>query len=202
MMLPSKTGVRMNKVDFEVCGRSMRWYEWFAALLLLSLAAGVRAESVYKCTDAAGAVAYQSQPCASSQQARVIEIARAPAQGAAPTYAVRARVRDESSRSVRPAPRAAPREMAFECRAGDGRVFYRIGNCPHSVVADATSAMPKSRGSGARNNGSTVQVAARRIPREDACREIHRAGAIGRNGHEYDEHVSTYEHNLGHDPCR
>jgi len=31
---------------------------------------------------------------------------------------------------------------------------------------------------------------------------MHRAGAISRAGHEHDEDVSTYDRNLGRDPCR
>jgi hypothetical protein len=45
-------------------------------------------------------------------------------------------------------------------------------------------------------------VSSSRIPRDEACREIHTAGSIGRAGHQHDENVSTYEHNLGRDPCR
>jgi len=34
------------------------------------------------------------------------------------------------------------------------------------------------------------------------CRRLARAGSIGRAGHERDEIVSTYDRNLGRDPCR
>jgi len=93
--------------------------------------------------------------------------------------------------------------MAYECRVSDGRIFYRLGACPHSLGADVgrESKTPRGKGSSARG-GDSVHVASRQIPREQACREIHRAGAIGRDGHEFDEHVSTYEHNLGRDPCK
>ena len=53
----------MSKFQFQACGRSMRWYEWVLNLLMLSLAAGVRAQSVYKCIDAREAVAFQAQLC-------------------------------------------------------------------------------------------------------------------------------------------
>jgi len=40
------------------------------------------------------------------------------------------------------------------------------------------------------------------VPRDEACQRIHSAGAIGRAGHQHDEDVSTYDRNLGRDPCR
>jgi hypothetical protein len=60
-----------------------------------------------------------------------------------------------------------------------------------------------THGKGAvRGGGATLHVSSQRIAREEACREIQRAGAAGRAGHEHDEVVSSYEHNLGRDPCR
>lgn len=89
----------MNKIQFEECGRSMRWHEWM--LLLLGLVAGVRAESVYKCTDAQGDIAYQSQPCAAAQQQTMLAIAPAPAYAPAPQYAVERRSERAVMRSTR-----------------------------------------------------------------------------------------------------
>ena len=194
----------MQQIEFENSGRSMRWYEWLAGLLLLGLAVGVRAESVYKCVDARGAVAYQAIACAGSQLQSVVAIARAPAYAPSPHY-VLARDREAAAPRARFATRErASQETAFECRASDGRLFYRLGVCPHSIGADGSRGSAKShsgKGGNARGGGS-VSVATRRVPREQACHEIHRAGAIGRDGHEFDEQVSTYERNLGHDPCK
>jgi hypothetical protein len=181
----------------------MRWYEWLAALLLLALAAGVRADSVYKCTDADGGIAYQSASCAPGQHTDSISIAPAPAYAPPPHYAIERR----SNANVRQQPEsrhAAPHETAYECRAADARVFYRLSGCPHSIAADAmASGREPNHGRGsAKRNGGTTQVSARRVSRDEACRQIHRAGAIGRKGHEFDETVSTYERDLGNDPCR
>jgi len=193
----------MHKIEFESCGRSMRWHEWLAGLLLLGLAAGARAENVYKCVDAHGDVAYQATGCAAQQTQSIIAIAAPPRSVAPPHYVV------EHTRAAPPARIAhvtardrGPRETAFECRASDGRLFYRLGACPHSIAAEITHAATKSRGRNAGKNAGTANVASRPIPREQACHEIHRAGAIGRDGHEFDEHVSTYERDLGHDPCK
>jgi hypothetical protein len=193
----------MHKIEFESSGRSMRWHEWLAGLLLLGMLAGVRAESVYKCVDAKGAVAYQAQACAVAQRQSVIDIPPAPPLAPAPHY-VLARQNEPTTRGSRAPRERATKETAYECRVSDGRIFYRLGACPHSLGADTGNDSKTSRGksSSARGSSGAAHVASRQIPREQACREIHRAGAIGRNGHEFDEHVSTYERDLGHDPCK
>ena len=191
----------MHKIEFESSGRSMRWYEWLLGLCLFAAAAGVRAEAaVYKCVDAQGAVAYQQVACGAQQRQGMIEIASAPRYAPSPHYAVERRV-ESLARAPRSKRERVSEEMAYECRASDGRVFYRLGACPHSIGGDADSTPTKSS-RGKKTASGSVHVAARRIPRDAACHEIHRAGAIGRDGHEFDEHISTYERDLGHDPCK
>jgi len=195
----------MQQIEFESCGRSMRWYEWLAGLLLLALAVGVRAESVYKCVDADGAVAYQAFACAAQQSQDVIAIPPPPRYAPSPHYLVARQDQTAAPRTPSAARERTPKQTAFECRASDGRIFYRLGGCPHSIAGATSAAVGKGhRGTtgAARSGGGTVTVAARRVPREEACHEIHRAGAISRDGHEFDEQVSTYERNLGHDPCK
>jgi len=193
--------------EWQPTGRTARWYEWLLILLLLGVAGGVRAAPVYKCTGIQGEVAYQSQPCAGGQAATVIQIAPAPAYAPSPRYAID---RDETARPTRTATRSRPGErretvpLSYECRAADGQVFYRHGSCPHSIpAASARGASASTHGKGAaRGSAATVSVSAQRIARDEACHEIRRAGSAGRAGHEHDEVVSTYDHNLGRDPCR
>ena len=190
--------------EWQPTGRTTRWYEWLLILLLLGLAGGVRAAPVYKCTGAQGEVAYQSQPCAHGQAGTVIEIAPAPAYAPSPHYAID---HDESARPTRTATRgrsverreAAP--VSYECRAADGQLFYRHGACPHSIPAGPAHGAGAHGKSAGRGSGATVKVSAQRVAREQACHEIRRAGSAGRAGHEHDEVVSSYEHNLGRDPC-
>lgn len=194
--------------EWQPTSRSARWYEWLLILLLLGLAGGVRAESVYKCINAHGDVAYQRQPCADGQHTQVIEIPPAPPVTPSPKYALDNETAAHESRTASRTRSAERREasqpMSYECRATDGQVFYRHASCPHSIPAgNVRDGFASTRGKGAGRGGSTtVSVSAQRISREDACREIHRAGAAGRDGHEHDEIVSSYEHNLGRDPCR
>lgn len=191
----------MHAIRFEASGRSMRWYEWLACLLLLGLASGVRAGAVYKCVDASGATAFQDRPCAVAQEQSEVEIAPAPAFAPSPQYAVESHPQRVGTRSSWRESRAARRGSgaANECRASDGRVFYRLGACPRSLAVEGVGASRgRSRG---RNGGTSVSVSGHPVPREEACSQMRRAGSIGRDGHEFDEHVSTYDKNLGRDPC-
>ncbi len=143
-------------------------------------------------------MAYQTLPCSAQQSEAVVPIAAAPAYAKSPEYAVE-RATEPRARATNA--RREPQAMSFECRAADGQVFYRHASCPHSVAGDASATSSASQRT-SRGSGGTVAVSSSRIPRDEACREIHAAGSIGRAGHQHDENVSTYEHNLGRDPCR
>jgi hypothetical protein len=142
---------------------------------------------VFRCVDAAGAIAFQDRPCANGQHQSEVTIEPAPVPSRSPEYAVeegRPHAGNRASRRTH----ARARAVAFECHASDGRVFYRLGACPHAVKAADGSRTP-------------VHVSAQRVDRDRACRQMRRAGAIGRAGHEFDEKISTYDKNLGRDPC-
>ena len=173
-------------------GRSMRWYEWLAGLFLLGVAFGVRAGAVYKCVDAAGAIAYQDRACASAQAQSEVGLPPAPAYAPSPQYAVESHARGANYPTPR-SPSRFSRATAYECRVSDGRVFYRLGACPRSLAAEG--------GAGRGRGKSSVSVSGHPVPREDACAQMRRAGSIGRSGHEFDESISTYDKNLGRDPC-
>jgi hypothetical protein len=168
----------------------MRWYEWLAGLFLLGLAFGVRAGSVYKCVDASGATAFQDRPCTTAQAQSEVEIAPVPAHAESPQYAVDTRAQRANQHEPRSQPRSA-HSSAYECRASDGRVFYRLGACPRSLAAQG----------GAGRGRTPVGVSGHSVSREEACAQMRRAGSIGRGGHEFDEQISTYDKNLGRDPC-
>ncbi len=195
----------MEKSDFETSGRTLRWYEWLTFLLLFALVAGVRADPVYKCTDAQGDVAFQSQPCSAAQREGALDIPPAPAYSASPEYALTHDAGDHAAHSTRNdvmrashSARSAVAE-SYECRAADGQVFYRHSACPHSIAAAQGGSTKQHGHTGAKK---TVSVSSYRVTREEACSQMRRAGAAGRSGREHDEDVSTYDKNLGRDPCR
>lgn len=174
--------------------RTLKLHEWLAILALLFVCNGVRATTVYKCTDADGGVSYQSAACASSQHASAIELAPVPAAAPSPQYAIDpVRAMPTQRRDVRVA--RTKTEMANECRTSDGDVFYRLGKCPHSVSEKTEDHRGKSA-------THSVSVSSHPVTRAMACSEMSRAGAAGRKGRDYDETISTYDRNLGKDPCK
>ncbi len=179
--------------------RTLRLHEWLALLAMMFVAAGVRAESVYKCP-AGDVVAYQSKPCADMSVGSVIDLGPAPIFSPSPRYAI-STPRTETKLSSKHVARVErqPVKDAFECRGSDGTVFYRLGHCPRSVGGDGDN---KNRHGSKTNAVKTVSVSGHAVSRDEACAEMRRAGAIGRKGHEFDESISTYDRNLGNDPCK
>ncbi len=195
----------MNHQDFDYAGRCLRWYEWLAFLVLFALAAGVKAAApIYRCDDAHGAVTFQDRPCAAQEIEQTVTIAPAPAYAPSPTYALAAPVREaRSMRTSTGYTRAPTGALSWECRSADGQVFYRHHGCPRTIAAGdaSTTAHGGRHGKGISSSAKTVAVHGERIPREQACAQMRRAGALGRNGHAHDEDVSTYDKNLGRDLC-
>jgi len=101
--------------------------------------------------------------------------------------------------SALPLAAANASDLSYECDAADGEVFYQHLPCPDTLPANSADC---SRRVPCDANAAPVPVVSTQIPREQACREINRAGAIGRKGHERDAIASTYDKNLGRDPCR
>ncbi|HEY6940638.1 DUF4124 domain-containing protein [Dokdonella sp.] len=184
--------------------RQCRYARLCAGTLLL-LAAVAHADSVYRCRNARGEVAYQDHACATGEQQA--EVALDPLPAAAPAAGhERALETHGRSRSQPPAragrrprgPAGARSAMSWECRAADGEVFYRHGACPKSIAASHGAPVGTRRG-GSKGSGA-IGVTASPLPRAEACRRLEHPG--GRNGREHDETVSTYERNAGRDPCR
>lgn len=189
-------------------------------LILYSIAAGAQAASVYKCMDAQGHLAYRDTPCAAHVRQSKLNVQPLPTIGdPAEVAARRARPHGTSSRQVSRGARShqhathasrranTQQTTSWECRAADGEVFYRHARCPGSIAGDGTvrsgyaEKMSSRRTRGRQNAWSRVRVQGRKIPRSEACRRIHAAGAAGRDGHLRDDAVSTYDHLMGRDPC-
>ncbi|MEP7044084.1 MAG: DUF4124 domain-containing protein [Dokdonella sp.] len=169
------------------------------ALLACGFFHGARAAPVYRCLDAQRHVAYQDHACAQAQQETRVELAPLPSPAPSPNYGRGAResVATRKDRK-RASSRAVPHpSMSYECRAGNGEVFYRHSACPKSIRIRAAT-----RGGHQRQTGQTesVAVSGTALPRAEACRRL--ALSSARAGHERDDQVSTYERNLGRDPCR
>jgi len=167
----------------------MKMLGWMMMLVLsaLTVAWPAQAQSVYRCRDAKGALAFQDKPCTAGQAQSEVAIEPAPAYAASPDYGVGkpTRVSHAAHSSSRSSARNAE-PMSYECRAANGEVFYRHGRCPATI-----------RGKGRDATSSAVTSSA--IPRAEACARMARTSHAGSAR---DETVSTYERNLGRDPCR
>ena len=166
--------------------------------LLAFLPLHAPAQTVYACRRD-GVAVFQDRPCGDGQVVR--ELTPPPATESAPGIAEMVAAyegRAARARDGRRSPsRASTREPApsHRCTAADGAVFYRHAACPARLVrADGAA-----RGKGSE---AALAVSDEPVPRATACREIARAGALTRRGHEHDAHVDTYDRNLGRDPCR
>ena len=182
-----------------------------AALLLL--ATGAHAASIYKCVAADGRLAFRDTPCATGARQTKLNVPGLPLMDpGAPRHAMASRMpRSSTHRHTHGAPaekRKRKEAMSWECHAVDGEVFYRHTRCPGSVPGDGVvrwqdgGGLPSGKRSHHRRNAwAGVAVHAVKIPRAEACRRIHSAGAALRDGHRRDAHVSTYDHLMGRDPC-
>lgn len=192
-----------------------------ALVLLLGAAGCAAAATVYKCTDGKDHVAYQAQPCAAPLHGQVMQLRAVPIAAAAEPGR---RDGTDASHSAGQQSRTAPQirrgpalhghrdtarrdtqadaaEPSWQCRVANGEVFYQHSPCPDRV---ATAGSPRDGSTRGRRRAAAAMaaVSARPLPRAEACRQIHAASASDRAGHERDEDVSTYERNLGRDPCR
>ncbi|HEV7491413.1 MAG TPA: DUF4124 domain-containing protein [Rhodanobacteraceae bacterium] len=173
-----------------------------AAMMCAALCGLVRvahADLVYKCRNADGLVAFQDHACTHAQSESRVDIAPAPPASPSPDYG-RASHEDNSPRAHAPSRthgQAADRRepVSYECRAANGDIFYRHGTCPKQITADGAGAKGRRRSDAAQ----TFAVSGEALPRSEACRRMARTS---RSGHERDDGVSTYDRNLGRDPCR
>lgn len=186
----------------------------FAALLWL-VAGGAHAASIYRCTGAHGETTFRDTPCASQARQTKLDVAGQPLLDAdappptLPAHATQrtaARVRNQHAAIAthRSKTRSA---TSWECRAADGEVFYRHTRCPGSVAGDGTvrsgyaEKVSSQRTRGRHNAWSKISVHGKPIARAEACRRILSPSAAGRDGHQRDDRVSTYDHLMGRDPC-
>ena len=171
-----------------------------------SMCGAAHAESVFKCRGSDGLVAYQDHPCARTAAETQIEL-EPPAPVAAPdgVPAPRADRTPRKGSRVQAAhahgAKSKAEVVSYECRADNGELFYRHGACPKQIGAAAPKSGASPHGKAA-SGAQTYAVTAQALDRGEVCRRLARAGSIGRAGHERDETVSTYDRNLGRDPCR
>jgi Domain of unknown function (DUF4124) len=171
-----------------------------SALLLLAVQ-HVHAQTIYKCTDERGAIAYQSAPCADAQREQRIEITPAPVVASAPEYRLAQSKPAPRSTRRQSAPRveAGAKARSYECRVANGDVFYRHTPCPKSLHAE------RNKDKTPRNSGKPetdpLRVTGRSIPRAQACKQMHSPTARAHPGRSEDDNGDPYDKLVGRDPC-
>ncbi len=154
--------------------------------------------TVYKCTGADGAIAFQSQPCAGARSERV-ELRPEPAYTPPPPPPAA----QTAPAPATPAPTLAsapppPRAVSYRCEAENGEVWYRHSPCPIRVTATHGTVY---RPGGAATVTSRAFVQQTEVPRTEACREISAIDRRDRPGSARDETVTPYDKRAGRDPC-
>ena len=165
----------------------------FAAIVTLTFSsppARAEGQAIFKCIDAEGSIAFQAIPCLRGAREQRITLAPAPPPSASPDYVRTTPARTRDERVAQSAQREKP-VQSYECRTRSGMLFYRHDRCPSSVARGSTD--------GGKHGGVREPVRAQRIPRLEACRGMR---SVARDGREFDDDVSTYDRNLGRDPCR
>ncbi len=176
------------------CPRYFHVARAISAGVLFFAGLSLQAQTVHKCTSAGGQIAFQQTPCAPTDVAGVVEIVPRAAVADTPGEASKAAKPRTAVATSRRTTQAPVPVYSFECRSRSGAVFYRHAACPATVPMTGAS-----RKAGSRSRAETESVSARRVPRVEACRGLR---SVARHGREHDEVVSTYERNLGRDPCR
>lgn len=121
----------------------------------------------------------------------------APASGSTPAPGATAAGASASRSAAPAAPAPSPNDVSYECKDGNGDVFYRHRPCPAEVLQGYNCS-----GAGCVDYVIVVK-SSRQVSRDEACHELHRAGAGSRPLHVFDEPApNTYDKNLGRDPCR
>jgi len=190
----------------------------FAVVIVGMLPCSGVAQSIFKCVDAGGGVSFQATACPSGTTQRDVTIRNDqstpdPAEAAGKLSATEPPAINPRGLYVDKAPYRAPQPGAvytppvaesYECKTGDGRVFYQHTPCP-GTISTTTPTWTNCTGSRCQTLSPSLPqtaVTSRQVSREEACQKMNRAGAIGRDGHNLDQRASTYDKNLGRDPCR
>lgn len=176
-------------------------------LLFLFSVNSYAGEVVYRCKPAAGgATIYQSTPC--DAESEVVKIRKEnPARlmvdameraGRIPPVADQGIVQTPRQPDLRPqsAISTSSAPTSFKCLTADGKVFYRHDACPAATPVTVVSNVQTRRGIRQVKTVDYAPVSSAPVSQEEACRLIRKGSSP------MDEKYSSYERNLGRDPCR
>ena len=164
-------------------------------LLLLCIAPGAAAATVYKCTGHDGRVSYQGTPCSTAQRQQTLQLPddRQPVAPPPPTATVASPTLPAEAAAPPPSPPAAP-PLLYRCvRATDGKSYLSgtgqpapylaplgmLGVVPTSLAQTYSGANHMGHGKVTAglvaNHYTWVQDACRELGPQEACQALHEA---------------------------
>lgn len=174
---------------------------WKLACLLLAIP-GVSAAAVYKCVDSKGVATFTEKPCA--PDAEPLKIRDDYLGGSPIPVEPTPKPREDetpvqSPTVIRVQMTQRSRDLvSYKCSTPDGVVFYRHSECPRNIAVFS----PGTVGGMAASIRVYAPVEQVEVSRKFACTQIYGPDAEKRSGRHEDEKYSTYDRNLGRDPCR
>jgi len=171
--------------------------------------------SVYKCVLEDGSTTFSDTPCA--EHAEVYEVRetyksdfpalRAPRVMASPSHEEPKLPTDVPPTGNKPETKTQE-AISYQCSALSGEIWYQHSPCPQRITGRQVSPVSGIEANTGKPIAGVVlsdkefAVEEQIVSRERACREIYRHATSNRSGAERDERYSTYDRNLGRDPCR
>lgn len=177
------------------------------ALIFLLPTSAFGGEVVFHCLDSSGGSVYQDRPCPGRQETIKIRRVR---NGEAFAEAIARGLGNSAPRPAAPAsqPPSVPAPVAtlpqpsFKCQAADGTTFYRHDGCPPALQREQNVYFTVGQDIRYYTQPVYVPVGSTPVSRSSACRTIYGSDASQRTGSNLDQRFSTYDRNLGRDPCR
>jgi hypothetical protein len=184
------------------------------AILAASACGEAGAKQLFRC-DTGNGTSYQDTPCAKPETQDVIgqfAVEAVPEEEALRWGDQAAEAADLDPRDWprEPAPSRTPAQVreepqAYRCIASNGAVFYRHDRCPDTVDHGTSVSVHHDRYSGNQVVTSTPtynSVTSQRVSRKEACKEMESIANRSRRERDKDGAASSYDRNLGRDPCR
>ena len=176
-----------------------------ALLAWCGVAIAAQGKPIYKCVAPAGAVTFQSDPCAPGSTQSEVKLREAPkpepaeltvVEAAPPTHAFD----PETGLPVEQPP--AKVLVSYECTTSKGWVFFKHRPCPPGIREARPAQNPLDPSDRlAATQGEWLRVTGAPIPRIEACRRINDLSAGAREGRVFDDVASDRDRAAGNDPC-
>jgi len=174
--------------------------KWILFALYFTVLESSAQQTVYRCVEEDGSTTFSDQPCSEDPDVLHIEESHNPAPPR--QYLPRASTanNDDTGRAnSSPAPPSSRQAISYRCSIDTGEVWYLHSPCPSRVTIREIEDLEFEEGWAEVSREVTVDQT--EVSRSSACSQIYAVGT-SRRGSDRDESYTTYERNMGRDPCR